>query len=90
MEWSTVLVYGLGLSNLMLAMLVFVLLARPDKMMGLLASVNGRSEEFRLGRLGQQDYRRFLELAEGLHWPAIALLFGWSFFSGALIRFLYI
>ena len=84
------LVYLLGLSNLVLALMTFVLLARPDKMLGILAHLTGLSEEWRLGRLLRTDQQRLLLLSERLRLPALLLLFGWSFFCGAVMRFLYL
>ena len=85
-----VVVYLLGLSNLVLALLTFVWLARPDKVLGILAHLNGLSEEWRLGRLLIRDRQRLLLLSERLRFPALVLLFGWSFFCGAVMRFLYL
>lgn len=87
---TNALVYILGFSNLMLAMLTFVLLARPDKMLGILSFLSGEAEAWRLGMLLQQDQQRLLILGDKLRWPALLLLFGWSFFCGAVIRFLYV
>ena len=87
---TIVLVYVLGFSNLMLAMLTFILLARPDKMLGILSYLSGEIDTWRLGMLLRQDQQRLLILGEKLRWPALLLLFGWSFFCGAAIRFLYV
>ena len=86
---NVAIVYVVGFSNLMLAMLTFVLLARPDKMMGLLARLSGDGEAWRLGTLMHQEQQKLLLLGHQLQWPALFLLFGWSFFCGALIRFLH-
>jgi len=83
------IVYILGLSNLLLALLTFVLLARPDKMLGILAYFSGDSEAFRLGKMLQHERNKLIMLGERIRWPVLILLFGWSFFCGALIRFLY-
>ena len=86
---TTLVVCLLGFSNLVLAMSTFILLARPDKMMGLLAYLSGDIRSWRLGTLVQQDQQRLMLLGNQLQIPALVLLFGWSFFCGAAIRFLY-
>jgi hypothetical protein len=86
---NTVFVYFLGFSNLVLAMSTFILLARPDKMLGILAYLSGDIEAWRLGVMLRQDQKRLILLGNKLQLPALVLLFGWSFFCGAAIRFLY-
>ena len=86
---TSTIVYLLGFSNLMLALVTFVLLARPDKMLGVLARIQGVSEAWRMGTLLQKEQLKLLQIGHNLRTPALLLLFGWSFFCGATIRFLY-
>ena len=80
------LVAGLGVSNLLLALFIFVLLARPEKLLGVLARVAGVREEWRRGYLMEADRERLLHLGRSLGFPALLLLFTWSFFCGVMIR----
>ena len=82
---STILVLLLGVSNVALALAVFVLLARPERVMGWLCSLSGMREVWLSGRLSEQDEARLLDLANRLRLPMLALLFGWSFFCDAIL-----
>ena len=79
---------ALGVSNLFLALFTFVLIARPEKLLGLLALVAGVREEWRLGYLMESDREKLLHLGRSLGFPALLLLFSWSFFCGVMIRIL--
>lgn len=82
---TTLLTALLGISNVLLALVVFVLIARPERMMGWLSSLSGMREVWLSGRLSEKDEVRLLNLAHRLRLPLLALLFGWSFFCGAIL-----
>ncbi len=82
---STVLALLLGVSNVVLALAVFVLLARPERAMGWLCTLSGMRDVWLSGRLSEEDEARLLNLASRLRLPLLALLFGWSFFCGAIL-----
>lgn len=82
------LVGALGVSNLFLALFTFVLIARPEKLLGILAMVAGVREEWRLGYLMESEREKLLHLGRSLGFPALLLLFAWSFFCGVMIRIL--
>ena len=75
----------LGVSNVLLALVVFVLIARPERMMGWLSTLSGMRETWLSGRLSEADEAQLLVLARRLQLPLLALLFGWSFFCGAIL-----
>ena len=81
----TLLTSLLGVSNVLLALGVFVLIARPERMMGWLSTLSGMREVWISGRLSEKDEARLLNLARQLRLPLLALLFGWSFFCGAIL-----
>ena len=78
----------LGFSNLVLALLTFVLMTRPEKLLGLLAFVAGVREEWRLGFLMEKERERLLRFGRALAVPTLFLLFMWSVFCGVMIRIL--
>lgn len=84
MGW-TLLTAVLGISNVLLALVVFVLIARPDRAMGWLCTLSGMREVWLSGRLSEKDEARLLDLAHQLRVPMLTLLFGWSFFCGAIL-----
>lgn len=75
----------LGASNVVLALVVFVLMARPERALGWLCFFNGMHEIWLAGRLSEEDETRLLTLARRLGGPSLLLLFGWSFVCGALL-----
>ena len=75
----------LGASNVLLAVSVFVLMARPERALGWLARLNGMGDVWLSGRLSEADEERLLTLADRLRWPMLILLFGWSFVCGAIL-----
>ena len=85
---NSILIGILGISNLSLALFTFVLLARPEKLLGLLAMVAGVREEWRLGYLMESDREKLLHLGRSLGIPILFLLFTWSFLCGVMIRLL--
>lgn len=75
----------LGASAVLLAVLVFILMARPERAIGWLCALQGMRGTWLAGRLSEQDEARLLTLAQRLGFPALFLLFGWSFVCGALL-----
>ena len=85
---NSLLVVSLGVSSLFLALFTFVLIARPEKLIGILAMIAGVREEWRLGYLMEAERDRLIHLGRSLGFPALLLLFAWSFFCGVMIRIL--
>jgi hypothetical protein len=85
---NSFLIIALGVSNLFLALFTFVLLARPEKLLGLLALAAGVREEWRLGYLMESERKRLIHLGRSLGIPLLLFLFTWSFLCGVLIRLL--
>ena len=75
-------------ANLILAILVFVLIARPERLMGLLAYLGRLQEEWRSRRLSLDQEEQLLNMAKRMQLVALLLLLGCSFFSGAIIAYL--
>ena len=75
----------LAVSDVALAMAVFVLLARPERTLAAFAAVAGLGEAWRHGELDQGTEQQLLLLARRAQLPALAALFGWSFLVGALV-----
>ena len=82
---SVLLTALLGISNVLLALAVFILLARPERAMGWLSTLSGLREVWLSGRLSEKDEARLMDVAARLRFPMLALLFGWSFFCGAIL-----
>lgn len=76
---------ALALSDVVLAFLCFVLFARPEALLGLLAGLSGRRVAWREGRLTEADEDALFDLAARLRGPLLAALFGWSFVCGAVV-----
>jgi hypothetical protein len=79
------LVWVLGASNVFLAVLVFVLMARPERALGLVCRLSGMTDVWLSGRLSEAEEARLLVLARRLGWLLLVLLFGWSFVCGAIL-----
>lgn len=75
----------LGLSDLLLALTVFVLLARPELLLGLAARRAGLGERFELGGLSEEDEVGLLADLDRLALPALTGLFAWSLLTGGLV-----
>lgn len=74
-----------ALLDLLLSLVTFALLARPELFLGLIAQAVGVGEAWRTGRLDEEGRTRLLRVAERAGVPALALLFGFSFIAGALL-----
>ena len=74
-----------GLSDLALAMVVFLLLARPELLLGLAARRSGLGEEFDTGTLTELEEAHLLEGLVRLGGPSVLALFVWSLLSGSFI-----
>ena len=75
----------LALTDVALAAFVFVLFARPEAAMGLLAQTSGAREAWREGRLTEANEDELLALANHIRWPLLLATFGWSFVFGAVL-----
>lgn len=81
----TLLAAALGLVDVLLGLVVFSLLARPEAFMGLLASLTGDGAAWEEGRLDEAGRLRLLTLSSRASYLALILLFAWSFLAGALL-----
>ena len=79
-----VALFALLASDVLLAVVVFVVHARPEITLGWFAALTGRRSAFLEGRLREDEEQRLLELADLAGWPLLGLLFAWSFLCGAL------
>ncbi len=75
----------LALSSILLALGAFVLLARPEQVLGWLAILGSLREVWLSGRLSEEEEDRLMAMAHRLQGPALVLLFSWSFFCGAVL-----
>ncbi len=75
----------LALSDVLLGLVVFALLARPEAFLGVLAGWTGESRAWDEGRLDELGRLRLLALADRAAVPALILLFAWSFLAGAAL-----
>lgn len=80
-----VLVWCLGASNVAMALVVFLVMARPEHMLGWLCHLHGMRDIWRAGKLSAADEAKLLGVAVRLRAPMLVLLFGWSFVSGAIL-----
>ena len=83
-----VLVLVLCLLDLVLAGLTFAGIARPDALLGLVATWVGEGQAWEEGRLDRSGRERLLGVVERAQTPALIVLFGWSFLCGALLAWL--
>ena len=80
-----ILVLLLSATNLVLALGVFTLVARPEQLLGVFASLAGEREAWDSGRLDEATRQHLLTLARRAQTPALIFLFGWSFLCGAVL-----
>jgi hypothetical protein len=85
---NSLVIVGIMALNLFFAIAVFVLLARPKQMIGLMAGLSGFARRWREGRVSAEDESDILQAAEGWGRVALLLLFLSSFLSGTLIAYL--
>jgi len=76
---------ALGLSDVVLAVMVFVLFARPDQSIAFAAWMSGASEALYRGGLDATALQRLEDLGRRLRRGLLAFLFVWSFVCGAAI-----
>ena len=74
--------------NLVFAIGVFVLLARPRQMFGVMAGLSGFSRRWREGRVSAEDEEDIVGAAALWGRIGLGLLFLTSFLSGSLIAYL--
>ncbi len=75
-------------SNVLLALIVFVLLGKPSVFEGGLSRLVGLHLERRFGTLSGDDTQRIAELGTRLGRIGLLVLFVWSFLSGLLLTLL--
>lgn len=75
----------LAVLDLLLALGVFSLIARPEVFLGLLATLAGEGAAWDEGRLDEAGRQRLLLLADRAAVPGLLLLFCNSFLVGALL-----
>ena len=83
-----VLIFLLMLINLIMALSVFVLIARPEKMMFFLTYLGGNQAKWEQGLVDEQEEQRLLLMAKRLQSVGLLILFACSFLCGALISYL--
>lgn len=76
---------ALGLSDVVLAVAVFVLFARPEQSIAFAAWMSGASEALYRGGLDPVALQRLDDLGRRLRRGLLAFLFAWSFACGAVI-----
>ena len=76
---------ALGLSDVLLAVVVFLLFARPEQSVAFAAWVSGTSEALYRGGLDGPALERLDGLGRRLRRGLLAFLFAWSFVCGAAI-----
>ena len=75
-------------SNLLFAMLVFVLIGKPSLLQGWLAKFVGLQAEWKFGSLSSSEQERLNNIGRRLGYLSLWALFVWSFLSGILLRLL--
>ncbi len=75
-------------SNLLFALLVFVLIGKPSLMQGWLAKFVGLQAEWQFGSLSNSERDRINTIGRRLGYLSLWALFVWSFLSGVLLRLL--
>lgn len=75
-------------SNVLLALIVFVLLGKPSVFEGGLSRLVGLHLEWQFGTLSGDDAQRIEQLGIRLGRIGLVVLFVWSFLSGLLLRIL--
>ena len=76
---------ALGLSDVVLAVVVFVLVARPEQSIAFAAWMSGTSDALYRGGLDAAALERLDALGRRLRRGLLAFLFAWSFACGAAI-----
>jgi hypothetical protein len=76
---------ALALSDVVLAVVVFVLFARPEQSLAFAAWMSGASEALYRGGLDSTALERLEDLGRRLRRGLLAFLFAWSFVCGAAI-----
>jgi len=88
----TALAVGLGASDVLLAVMVMMVFARPDSALGLAAWLSGRDDAPDSDALEsdapESDDLALYRTVGRLRWLLLAALFAWSFVCGALITML--
>ena len=67
--------------------LCFVLLSRPEKLLGLLVIFSGEQEAWHSGKIDGELEQKHYMIVKKLEWLVLFALFGWSVLSGALLAY---
>lgn len=81
----TALALILALSDVLLAVVAFLWLLRPESAVGIVARFSGQFEALQRGELSEHDQERLLWAARVARLPLIAVLFLWSFTVGVVL-----
>ena len=76
---------ALALSDVLLAVVVFMWWLRPEAGMGVVARCAGQWADLRDGRMADADRARLLWAAKAARGPLLLLLFLWSFAVGVVL-----
>ena len=75
-------------SNLLFALIVFILIGKPSLVQGWLSRFVGLQAEWEFGSLSSADKERIDNVGKRLGYLSLFALFVWSFLSGVLLRLL--
>ena len=75
------------LSAFFFTLLCFVLISRPEKLLGLLMLLSGHQEDWHSGKIDSDLEQRHYAIAKRLEWLVLFALFGWSIFCGAMLAY---
>ena len=75
------------LSALAFTIICFVLLSRPEKLLGLLVIFSGEQEAWHSGRIDGELEKKHYAIAKRVEWLVLLALFGWSVLCGALLAY---
>ena len=75
------------LCALAFTILCFVLLSRPEKLLGILVIFSGEQEAWHSGKIDSDLEQKHYAVAKKLEWLVLFALFGWSVLCGGLLAY---
>ena len=75
------------LSAFAFTLLCFVLISRPEKLLGLLVFFSGHQEDWHSGKIDGELEQKHYAIARRIEWFVLFALFGWSVFCGAMLAY---
>ena len=75
------------LSAFAFTLLCFVLISRPEKLLGLFVLFSGHQEDWHSGKIDSELEQRHYAIVKRLEWLVLLALFGWSIFCGAMLAY---